>query len=78
MKIHNNTSFRYGEDFLTIHTALRLARNEIKGKLTTETLSRVKANQEVVKNIVNKKKVVYGINTGFGPLCTSLIDKEET
>ncbi|MHB9056733.1 MAG: histidine ammonia-lyase [Paludibacteraceae bacterium] len=78
MKTSKSTVFCYGEDFLTIGTALQLARNEIKGMITPETISRVKANQESVNKIVRKRKVVYGINTGFGPLCTSLIDKEET
>lgn len=78
MKSSNLQIFRYGEDFLTIATALGIVRGAVKGKLTAETISRVKANQEVVKNIVSKKKIVYGINTGFGPLCTSLIDKDET
>lgn len=78
MKTHIPSVFRYGEDFLTIATALGIVRGKVKGKLTAETILRVKANQEVVKNIVSKKKIVYGINTGFGPLCTSLIDKDET
>lgn len=79
MKTHHSTAvFRFGEDFLTIGAALRLARNEMQGTLTDDTLARVKANQEVVRNIVSRKKVVYGINTGFGPLCTSLIDQDET
>ncbi len=78
MKTHIPSVFRYGEDFLTIATALGIVRGKVKGNLTAETILRVKANQEVVKNIVSKKKIVYGINTGFGPLCTSLIDKDET
>lgn len=78
MKTHKSTIFRFGEDFLTVSTALGIARNQIKGKLTAETISRIKSNNEVVKKIVRKKKTVYGINTGFGPLCTSLIDQEET
>ena len=79
MKNNNkHNGFCYGEDFLTIGTALKLARNEIKGELTPETISRVRANRDVVQNIVRKQKVVYGINTGFGPLCTTLIGKEDT
>jgi len=78
MKTQKSNIFHFGEDFLTIGTALKLARNNIKGVLTPETISRVQANRDVVLKIVHKKKVVYGINTGFGPLCTSLISKEDT
>ena len=59
MKNNNkHNGFRYGEDFLTIGMALKLARNDIKGVLTPETISRVKANRDVVLKIVHKKKVV--------------------
>ncbi|HRG02804.1 MAG TPA: hypothetical protein PLN75_01415, partial [Paludibacteraceae bacterium] len=61
MKTHKSNIFRFGEDFLTIGTALKLARNNIKGVLTPETISRVQANRDVVLKIVHKKKVVYGI-----------------
>ncbi len=71
-------TFFYGEDFLTIKIALKLADGEIKGKLSDSTIQRVNANQQVVKNIVASNKIVYGINTGFGPLCTTLISEEET
>ena len=31
-----------------------------------------------MERIVHKQKIVYGINTGFGPLCTTLIDEVDT
>src|SRR5690606_36691465 len=31
-----------------------------------------------VENIVQSQQTVYGINTGFGPLCTTLIDVHDT
>lgn len=70
--------FRYGEDELTIGLALRIARSEVCGILTPATRARVKKNRRVVERIVHKQKIVYGINTGFGPLCTTLIDEEDT
>jgi len=70
--------FRYGEDEMTIGRALNLARGLEKGILTATVRSKVKINRDVVENIVHNKKVVYGINTGFGPLCTTLIGEEDT
>jgi histidine ammonia-lyase len=70
--------FRYGEDLMTIGSALQLARGLRTGVLTTEVQVRVQKNREVVENIVHNKKIVYGINTGFGPLCTTLIGEEDT
>ncbi len=79
MKNNNNISiFNYGEDFLTIGLALDITEGKIKGVLSSDTMNKVQKNRDVVENIVHQKKVVYGVNTGFGPLCTTLIDEEDT
>jgi histidine ammonia-lyase len=75
---HSHREFHYGEDEMTIGRALNLARGIDKGVLTAEVRARVNKNREVVEQIVHKQKVVYGINTGFGPLCTTLIGEEDT
>jgi len=70
--------FHYGEDHLTIGKALNIARGLEKGVITATVRSKVQKNHNVVKAIVHKQKIVYGINTGFGPLCTTLIGEEDT
>lgn len=70
--------FLYGEDELTIGIALDIARGEIQGVVSPHARARVNRNRRVVERIVHKQKIVYGINTGFGPLCTTLIDEEDT
>ena len=70
--------FRYGEDEMTIGRALNLARGIEKGILTSEVCTKVQNNRDVVEQIVHKQKIVYGINTGFGPLCTTLIGEDDT
>ncbi|MBN1115778.1 MAG: histidine ammonia-lyase [Bacteroidales bacterium] len=74
----SNNTFHYGEDYLTIGTALDISSGKTKGILCRKTLEKVKTSRNYVNNIVHKKKVVYGINTGFGPLCTTLIGEEDT
>ena len=70
--------FQFGEDNMSVGLALDLARGNIKGILSEKTCKKVNDNRKVVLNIVHHKKVVYGINTGFGPLCTTLINEEDT
>lgn len=70
--------FYYGEDVLSVGLALDIARNKVEGVLNPDTRLRVQQNRDVVEKIVHKKKVVYGVNTGFGPLCTTLIGEEDT
>lgn len=71
-------TFQYGQDLITVGTALKLARKEIKGILSTETKKKVQASSQAVANIAKGEKAVYGINTGFGPLCTSKISAADT
>lgn len=77
-KGHTMKEFRYGEDIMTIGRAINLVRGIEKGVLTASVRDRVQTSRKVVENIVHKKKVAYGINTGFGPLCTTLIGEEDT
>ena len=70
--------FRYGLDHLTVGIALKLARKEIKGILSPDTREKVQASSQAVANIAKGEKAVYGINTGFGPLCTSKISAADT
>jgi histidine ammonia-lyase len=65
--------FNYGEDALTIAKTLELASEKVKGVLNASTRSRIAKNQEYVAKIVTSHQTVYGINTGFGPLCTTKI-----
>lgn len=74
----NKPDFNYGSDYLNIGVALSIARNNVKGVLNKQTIQKVQANREVVQNIVRNQQVVYGINTGFGPLCTSIIGEADT
>lgn len=71
-------TFKYGEEHLTAGKALAIARGDLKGTLTAETIQRLVKSKQAVQEIVDEGKPVYGINTGFGPLCTTRISKEET
>ena len=70
--------FYYGQDQLTVGKALAICNGECKGELSGETREKVRESQSAVEQIVVKGKAVYGINTGFGPLCTTLISEEKT
>jgi len=71
-------TFHYGIDKLTPGLALDISRGKIRGELTHEAAGAVAKNRNDVEAIVAAKKTVYGINTGFGPLCTTLISDEDT
>jgi len=71
-------TFSYGQSQLTIGIALALAKGKRKGILTEATKQSVAKSAAHVQHIVDRDEPVYGINTGFGPLCTTSISKEDT
>ena len=70
--------FHYGEDHLTSGLALSIARGITRGILSETARGAIRKSANDVKIIADDDKAVYGINTGFGPLCTTQISKSET
>ncbi|WP_323757495.1 histidine ammonia-lyase [Roseivirga sp.] len=70
--------FLYGQGHLTVGKALAICAGEMIGDLSAATRAKVVKSQQTVEEIVAQGKAVYGINTGFGPLCTTLISEEKT
>ena len=70
--------FNYGEDRLTPSIALKIANGNLEGQLSPTARQKVTDSRQAVDDIVERGKVVYGINTGFGSLCNKIISKENT
>lgn len=70
--------FFYGKDHLTAQKALDIARGQMTARLDETTASAVRKSAQIVSDIVDQEDTVYGINTGFGPLCNKVISKEDT
>jgi histidine ammonia-lyase len=73
-----NLTFNYGSGHLTSATALDIANGKIKGVLSVETTTRINQSQKNVQDIIDSKKTVYGINTGFGILANTGISDDDT
>lgn len=71
-------TFNLGEDWLSSSIALSIASGKTSVQLSDTTRIKINKSADIVANIIEKGKAVYGINTGFGPLCTTKISKEET
>jgi histidine ammonia-lyase len=70
--------FNYADEHLTIGICLDIAAGKTKGVINPATAARVKASWREVEKIVHAHHPVYGINTGFGPLCDTRIDEDDT
>ena len=70
--------FRYGIDKITLHKVNQIAKGNLKTIITDVAKEKIISCRKKVEAITKNDKVVYGINTGFGPLCDVQISAEET
>jgi histidine ammonia-lyase len=73
-----SSEFNYGGSHLTIGICLDIAKGKTKGALDSTAAERVFASWREVEKIVHAQNPVYGINTGFGPLCDTRISEADT
>ena len=70
--------FNYGIDHLDLKKVLQIANSELNTTINKEAKEKINLSRKKVNTITQKNKAVYGINTGFGPLCDVQISPEET
>ena len=71
-------TFKYGIDRLNIDIVNGIADGSIQAELCQEALDKINTSRQRVDKMAASDKAVYGINTGFGPLCDTQITPEET
>lgn len=70
--------FKYGIDILTLKSVNEIANGTLKAIINDEARAKINSCRNKVETIIKSDKVVYGINTGFGPLCDVQITESET
>jgi histidine ammonia-lyase len=73
-----NRLFQYGTESLSISQAIAISKGAIRGIINHEAREKVRCSSAIVDKIAAADVAVYGINTGFGPLCTTMISAEDT
>src|SRR4051812_37160031 len=71
-------TFHYGTQHLTIGICLDIASGKTKGIIGDEAQAAIRNSWREVEKIVHAQHPVYGINTGFGPLCDTRISEADT
>ncbi len=46
-------------------------------ELDTNALERCKSSRKFLKDAIDSQKIIYGVNTSFGPMCNKIINKDE-
>ncbi len=68
----------FGVDHLEIQDIIDINLGKEHITLNDEAKKKIQQSQKNVQEIVASDRTVYGINTGFGPLCDTKISDEET
>jgi histidine ammonia-lyase len=71
-------TFKYGIDRLNLDIVNGIANGSIKAEICQEALDKINTSRQRVEKMAASDKAVYGINTGFGPLCDTQISPEDT
>lgn len=71
-------TFKYGVDQLTLDSANAIAAGTLQAELCQEAIDKINKSRQNVDKMAASDKAIYGINTGFGPLCDTQISPEET
>ena len=64
--------------YLSLEEFVEIARYKTQVEFSPEYCERVRKSRELVEKWVEEEKVMYGVTTGFGALCTQAIGKEDT
>jgi histidine ammonia-lyase len=71
-------AFKYGIDRLDLDTVNGIANGTITAVLCPDAIAKLNLSRSRVDVMAASDKAVYGINTGFGPLCDTQISPAET
>ena len=74
----SSKKFLYGKGILTSVSALKISNDELKCEIGNEEIKKINTSRENIKNVLESNQMIYGINTGFGALCNTIISNKDS
>jgi len=71
-------TFNLGEDILHTAHLIAMVNGELTPAISDTQMRQILSSRQKVEHILEMGETVYGINTGFGSLCSTVISKEQT
>ncbi len=65
-----------GQD-LTCQDIVAIGIGEKKVELDTQSMQRCKASREFLEKALREKKIIYGVNTSYGPMCNKIVNDRD-
>lgn len=62
---------------LSIDDIVAIGVGDKRVELEAAALERCRASRQFLEEEVAAKRVIYGVNTSFGPMCNKIIDDEQ-
>ncbi|MCL1946509.1 MAG: aromatic amino acid ammonia-lyase [Chitinivibrionia bacterium] len=62
---------------LSLDNVMTLANTDAKVTLSDEALFLCAKSRKVLEDAVNARKIIYGVNTSYGPMCNKIINDSE-
>ena len=76
MTAHKDIVILNGND-LSFKDIVAVGIGDKKVELDTKALKRCRASRDFLAAAVKDKKIIYGVNTSFGPMCNKIINQRE-
>ncbi len=70
--------FSYGEDRLTFESSMEILYGSLDCHIGKETLEKINNSRKNVESILKSGDKIYGVNTGIGTLCSTIISNEDS
>lgn len=64
-------------EFITIQDVVKVARYFEQVSLSPKSIEKMQKSRQIIEQILQSEKTVYGVNTGFGALATTKISKDD-
>ena len=74
----SKNKFSYGSDKLTPEIAIKIAEREVLASIDDPQIDKINKSRETIDKLSDSSEVIYGVNTGFGALCNTIISEEES
>ncbi len=70
--------FSYGKDKLTFELSMEILYGSLDCQIEKEVLQKINNSRENVESILKSGDTIYGVNTGIGKLCSTIISNEDS
>ena len=74
----STNKFNYGEDRMSYQIAIDIAEGKLEGNISASQKLKILASRKKVEDALNSNDVIYGVNTGFGALCNTIVSQNDS